>query len=426
MNILRIVSDLFFNLIQFAGLDTFLIFFGKDINKSRLNKARIIYICIYIIWSIVPYVPFEFILGILLDMAYIFLLSKSSTIHKFFLLCLYNILWFAFINITALIHSFILRDLSVMLVNEQYDTYKKLACSAIAYVLFFLFLNTIYKKKSFSNNKVRIIFNLMMCLSIAALSASNMIFESTILSTENAYVLLLFLLILVVIICMFAYQKMLSIMEENTLSQIELEKSKLRSDYYYQVENNLKNLSMLRHDFKNHLIIIDNYNQTGQTKELDLYIKNLTSELQKTSTIQTPSVTLSSIINAKKELSDAINVEFIFEQRFEKIFFEDFHLITIFSNILDNAITAAAKINNGYVKLSILQVDSFLNILCENNHAEHILKRDGLFLTTKSEEKEFHGLGLTSVRRSVDTLHGSMDITYTENIFNVQIQIPNY
>lgn len=215
-------------------------------------------------------------------------------------------------------------------------------------------------------------------------------------------------------------------MEENTLSQIELEKSKLRSDYYYQVENNLKNLSMLRHDFKNHLIIIDNYNQTGQTKELDLYIKNLTSELQKTSTIQTPSVTLSSIINVKKELSDAKNVEFIFEQRFEKIIFGDFHLITIFSNILDNAITAAAKINNGYVKLSILQVDSFLDILCENNHAEHIIKRDGMFLTTKSEQKEFHGLGLTSVRRSVDALHGSMDITYTENSFNVQILIPNY
>ena len=217
-----------------------------------------------------------------------------------------------------------------------------------------------------------------------------------------------------------------SIMEENTLSQIELEKNKLRSDYYYQVEHSLKNLSILRHDFKNHLIIIDNYNQTGQTKELDLYIKNLTIELQKTSTIQTPSVTLSAIINAKKELSDAKNIKFILDQRFDKIFFEDFHLITIFSNILDNAITAASKINNGYVKLSIFQIDSFLNILCENNHAEHILKRDGIFLTTKSEEKEFHGLGLTSVRRSVDTLHGSMDITYTENNFNVQIQIPNY
>lgn len=426
MNILRILTDLFFNLIQLAGLDTFLILEGKDINKPHLNKTRIIYVCIYIIWSIVPSVPFDFLLGIVLDVIYIVLLTKCSTIHKFYLFFLYNILWFAFINITALIHSLIIRDLSVMLVNEQYYTYKRLTCNAIAYVLFCLFLNTIYKKKSFSNSKVRIIFNLMMCLSIVALSASNMIFESTVLSTENAYVLLLFLLILVIIICMFAYKKMLSIMEENTLSQIELAKNELRSDYYYEIENNLKNLSILRHDFKNHLIIIDNYNQTGQTKELDLYIKNLTLELQKTSTIQTPSVTLSSIINVKKELSDAKNIEFTFEQRFNKIFFEDFHLITIFSNILDNAITAASKLNNGYVKLSILQIDSFLNILCENNHAEHILKRDGVFMTTKSEQKEFHGLGLTSVRRSVDTLHGSMDITYTENNFNVQIQIPNY
>lgn len=426
MNILRISTDLFYNLIQFAFFDTFLNHFAKEINKSLLNKARIIYVFIYIIWSIIPSVPFNFILGIFLDVTYIILITKSSTIHKFFLFCLYNILWTTLINITLLIHSFITRDLSFIFENEQYYTYKQLSCNAIAYVLFCLFLNTIYKKKSFSNSKVRIIFNLMMCLSIVALSASNMIFESTVLSTENAYVLLLFLLILVIIICMFAYKKMLSIMEENTLSQIELAKNELRSDYYYEIENNLKNLSILRHDFKNHLIIIDNYNQTGQTKELDLYIKNLTLELQKTSTIQTPSVTLSSIINAKKELSDAKNVEFIFEQRFDKIFFEDFHLITIFSNILDNAITAASKLNNGYVKLSIWQIDSFLNILCENNHAEHILKRDGIFMTTKSEQKEFHGLGLTSVRRSVDTLHGSMNISYTENNFNVQIQIPNY
>lgn len=39
-------------------------------------------------------------------------------------------------------------------------------------------------------------------------------------------------------------------------------------------------------------------------------------------------------------------------------------------NILDNAITAASKLDNGYINLAIKQADTYLAIHCENNHHE--------------------------------------------------------
>ena len=100
------------------------------------------------------------------------------------------------------------------------------------------------------------------------------------------------------------------------------------------------------------------------------------------------------------------------------------------SNCVSNAITAASKLDNGYINLAIKQADTYLAIHCENNHHEKIKKREGRFISSKpssvSKANPLHGLGLISVTNNVNKYGGTIDINYNDTTFIVDILIPNY
>jgi len=109
-----------------------------------------------------------------------------------------------------------------------------------------------------------------------------------------------------------------------------------------------------------------------------------------------------------------------------KFIFSDYHLITVLGNILDNAISAAAKTTDSFVSIQLKQIDSFLRIICKNNHQEKIRKENGVYLTTKENPGMFHGLGLKNVQESVKTLTGECDIQYNDSHFSITIALPNH
>lgn len=66
----------------------------------------------------------------------------------------------------------------------------------------------------------------------------------------------------------------------------------------------------------------------------------------------------------------------------------------------DNAITAAAKVADGYINLTIEQTCSYLSINCNNNHCEKIEKKEGSFISSKPsvdfQPDAMHGFGINS------------------------------
>ena len=156
------------------------------------------------------------------------------------------------------------------------------------------------------------------------------------------------------------------------------------------------------------------------------YIQSIQETLVPTKLIQTPSPLLSSLLNAKNEDCKLKGITLDFVQNFPELIMDDFHLVTIMSNLLDNSITAAAKCPESTITLRMVQLDSYLEIDCTNPHCEKLLPKGNIFLTTKEPEKEIHGLGITSMRRAVDSLHGTLTINYTSDTFHVVISVPNY
>lgn len=142
--------------------------------------------------------------------------------------------------------------------------------------------------------------------------------------------------------------------------------------------------------------------------------------------IQTPHDLTSAILNAKSLLCRQKNISFHHNCKFSTICISDFHLITILGNVLDNAITAVGKLEDGAISFTMEQTNSYLSIVCQNNHAEKIVEKNGRFLSTKENPGIFHGLGIKNIQDSVNALNGVLDIQYNELTFKVSILLPNY
>ncbi|MFA4038213.1 ATP-binding protein [Clostridioides difficile] len=96
----------------------------------------------------------------------------------------------------------------------------------------------------------------------------------------------------------------------------------------------------------------------------------------------------------------------------------------IFSNILDNAIEACNKIDSGNrvicVKGDVMQ--NFYLIRVENTKMNKIITKNGDILTDK--KGSLHGLGIKSVKNSVNKYGGNVVIEYDDKKFVVKIAIP--
>lgn len=102
-------------------------------------------------------------------------------------------------------------------------------------------------------------------------------------------------------------------------------------------------------------------------------------------------------------------------------------LISMFGNLLDNAIEVAAKCNKGQreidVKLSM--ANQYILVLhIENSFITQPRKERGLYLTTK-EDKRSHGLGIGIVKSLVEKYGGDLELTEERGHFITTLTLSN-
>lgn len=427
MNWFNIYFDLLFNLFTFFILDLYISFFSHTYVKLRKKSLRIPFIVLYIVYSIIPSVPFSTLWTTFIEFLYIYFVLDDTLKHKISILLKYTLFTIGSSTIIYSLHTAITKDLLIQNNQDLYVSYKQLICVTLEYILLDLYINSKRISSIGINTPYKKRFNLIVIISAIALSVLSMLLGSTIIEQTNALPIVFSLLVIIIILCLSAYRQIVITLEESALNKIQLEKVKLEQDFYAKIDDSLDNLQRLQHDFKNHLIIIDGYSKQKAFHEIELYIAKINNEIAHSAVIKTPYPLLSSIINAKRQ--DCLSKNILFNYNItdiEKITIDDYNLITILGNILDNAITAAGKLEDGFLELSLKQIDSYLEIKCRNNHMEVITKKKDYFLSSKLPDTKIHGIGLKSVKQAVEDLNGRLTIEYTFNIFNVSILLPNY
>lgn len=94
----------------------------------------------------------------------------------------------------------------------------------------------------------------------------------------------------------------------------------------------------------------------------------------------------------------------------------------ILSNLLDNAITAAERTEEKYLRLEMFEKQNLLYISVENSYDGTVQEENGVFLTTK-RDSSLHGYGLKNVRRIVKKYDGTLRIHHNETRFFVDVML---
>lgn len=107
-------------------------------------------------------------------------------------------------------------------------------------------------------------------------------------------------------------------------------------------------------------------------------------------------------------------------------FMKPHDIYALFGNALDNAITAVLKIDEHEKRVLDLKIidQSDIMVIQVQNYFEGTIKyENGMPVTTKYEKNE-HGFGIKSMRYTAEKYGGTITTNAKDNIFTLQILLP--
>ncbi len=108
-------------------------------------------------------------------------------------------------------------------------------------------------------------------------------------------------------------------------------------------------------------------------------------------------------------------------------FLSDIDTVSLFSNLINNAIEACNECEEKKIFLNISAANkNFITMKIENTVDKKPLVIDGKFRTHK-KNKDLHGIGMNSIRRTLTRYDASLDWNYNADnkIFSVTIVLQN-
>ena len=211
-----------------------------------------------------------------------------------------------------------------------------------------------------------------------------------------------------------------SVKSANENAKLKLLEQKKTLDYenYKLLQENYENSRILIHDIKHHLNVI---NSMAENENLKQYLKSLQlQEYLNNSQKLTGNKIIDVIIHQKAEICRNKGINFRFcPNNIKFAFVDETDICCILSNLLDNAIEAT---ENSFEKL--LNIEFFSNadrnmffIEIENSCDVLPKMKDNHFVTTKEDEKN-HGIGIYSVKKTVNKYSGELYFKYDEDTKN--------
>lgn len=207
------------------------------------------------------------------------------------------------------------------------------------------------------------------------------------------------------------------------------EKILLRKENLYY-EKRLKDMEQstaawkkLRHDLKNHFIVLKGMLDSGEEDRAKTYLEEfIQNELGNKGEIQTGNTAIDSILNYKmleaKQYSVTLHLDI---QIPEQLSVSSQAMSIILGNAIDNAIEAAEKTKEKCAGLVLHYTKGRLLIQISNPYIGELKTGiDGEYLTGKAE-KEKHGYGLKNIRDAVEQSGGVMHIEAKEQHFTVTV-----
>lgn len=252
-------------------------------------------------------------------------------------------------------------------------------------------------------------------------------------SVDKLHMILMFILPLsfVIIILLLIISKILS--DKYTIkSYLDTLENQLNIQlhHYEAFEEYLNKSKIVVHDTKHHILAIEVLLENNKFEEAQEYIKEIEKDLF---TLKKRRICDNKIVDAVLQYTldqcSKKNIEFIHDVAFPKrIDINNTALTVIFGNLLKNSIESCCAVDNQSIKKYISITGKIVNNnlvvkIINSQNKKAIFNSNGLIKTTK-QNKYTHGIGILSVKNSINKCNGNIVFKSDSNKFEVFFSIP--
>lgn len=209
----------------------------------------------------------------------------------------------------------------------------------------------------------------------------------------------------------------------------ELEELKAAVEHIREQDREIRELHesvrRMKHDMKNHLMVIASCFNSGDYDEAKTYISRILDKLNSMySYVETGNSLLNHVLNEKlnaardKGISVKAEIETLFFKRMESIDFS-----ALVTNLLDNAIEACDLEAEPEIVVAIARRREYETILVKNKIIDSVLEHNPQLLSSKPEQ-DSHGMGIPQIRSITEKYAGMCDFYEEDGYFCACAFIP--
>lgn len=235
------------------------------------------------------------------------------------------------------------------------------------------------------------------------------------------------------IITFYLFDNIVSKVIENNQYKIKEKQMLMQQEQYQNIISGYDKINKVRHDMKNHLILLDNYLANGDYIHAKEYIGKLNDELDITKKgVISNNIIVDALVNNCIEKAKKQNTVFQHEIFIpNRLNIDDMDLCVVLGNLLDNAIEACNRItDNSRIKRISFEMkygNNYIFINQENTYNEETIKQvNGNYISSKGDRAgNSLGIGLGNIMNIVDKYDGTFKIESLNDMFCLKIILPN-
>lgn len=230
------------------------------------------------------------------------------------------------------------------------------------------------------------------------------------------------MVLLVIVFCIAAlYVKGMILKEQN---QLLLSRDELMRQNYEELRLSVESHRQMVHDLKHHFFILQEYEASGKYEKLHEYLIKMNQSVDALDEkVWTGHRVLDFILNQKKKQAEESGIAFqVCVAALLNIPLSDGDISVLFGNLLDNAIEACERMQDGkrWILFRLRKQYQLVFVEISNSIEEKPKIENGALLTSK-KDKRLHGYGLKSVNNIVEKYNGVFSYSIKERIFKVNL-----
>lgn len=193
---------------------------------------------------------------------------------------------------------------------------------------------------------------------------------------------------------------------------------KMLTEQYRQSER-------LRHDMKNHILVLTALHRNREWEKMGGYLKNMGGSVAEDGGDMTGNRAVDALLCQKRKLADERNIRWECDVQIpKKCLIDEFDLCILFGNILDNALEACGRMRRGESCFIDIQARTVKRcFLMEVKNSVDRAEKSTAGSADKKNPHE-HGIGLQNVGDVVQGYNGILQIESGEGIFVTSVLIP--